>query len=162
MSIHSELIRLVVEQRVKILREANRPYRLMPYDFKLVHPRSNHWVQISPDIVVNKRDGRSVAIEIESDIKYDFDNSMRQIRKYLLTYDETKVVIPEEYERFAFLYENEGVEVFLWSGIRTWKCRGCDHEFENHHKQNVKCPKCNSNQVELSGILDFNIKIHSY
>ena len=76
MSIHSELIRLVVENRQKILNEKDRPYRLMPFDFKLVHPRSNHWVQMSPDIVANKKDGRSVAIEIESDVKYDFDRSM--------------------------------------------------------------------------------------
>ena len=162
MTIHSELIRLVVENRVKVLFEKNRPFRLMPLDFHLIHERSRNWVSMSPDIVANKKNGRSVAIEVESDIKYDFDNSMRQIRKYLEYYDETKIVIPEEYERFAHLYENEGVEVFIWSGARIWYCMECDNKFDNIHKINVRCPGCNSNQLNVVDILDFDIKIHPH
>ena len=91
-------------------------------------------VKMTPDIVLAKRErtsssgvryenfpndiitlyGQNIAIEIENDIQWDFQDSLKQLKKYKLNFPDTRVIIPADYIRFAPLYKNEGFRVYLW------------------------------------------------
>jgi hypothetical protein len=82
--------------------------------------------KIIPDItIIPRKTSKTIAIELENDIKWDFQESLRQLNKYKEMYSETKIIIPREYKRFAPLYIHEGFPVYLWSAKRKWKCRKC-------------------------------------
>ena len=163
MTIHSELIYEITreENLIKIAFERPSSFRLMPLDFKLIHERSKHWIPMSPDVLINLRNAKSLAVEMESDIKYDFDSSMRQIIKYLKNYDKVTVVIPRFYRKFAELYQNEGVRVFLWNAKRVWHCMDCEEETIDPRTIKPKCEHCGETQLRLKGLTDFELELVS-
>jgi hypothetical protein len=110
---------------------------------------------ISPDVTVfvTSVKERKVAIEIENDLKWDFMESMQQVKKYKNKM-ETKVIIPDKYSRFAPLYENEGFRVYLWKAIRRWQCMKCGTEID---KEGPIAPKCPNNECKNHNPNDFNL-----
>ena len=70
--------------------------------------------QMVPDIVATRiSDGYSLVIEVENDIKWDFSDSLRQIKKYIKHLSFGKIqtrdfltIIPKAYERFVQMYGN--------------------------------------------------------
>ena len=111
---------------------------------------------ISPDITIIKKIGGKIAIELENDIKWDFGESLRQTKKYKRKF-KTKIIIPEEYKRFAPLYENEGIEVYLWKAKRKWQCKRCETITLNESRvppkcQNKECKNNSKGDFELVGL----------
>ena len=118
--------------------------------------------QICPDIVVSGQMG-VIAIELENDIKWDFAESLRQVKNYKHKFNDIRVIIPYEYERFAPLYKNEGFRVWLWQAKRKWKCLRCGTITVNKSRvppqcKNKKCNNKSRDEFDLVGLenADFN------
>jgi hypothetical protein len=94
--------------------------------------------QICPDIVVS-RNKKVIAIELENDIKWDFAESLRQVKSYKDKFSDTRVIIPETYKRFAPLYKKEEFRVYLWRAKRKWKCLRCQKINVNQSRIPPKC-----------------------
>ena len=128
-------------------------------------------VKITPDILVkipaknNLKTNNSLernpeqylALEIENDVHWDFKKSLRKIKKIKCRFPDTRVLIPKEYERFAPLYVNEGIRVYIWDAKRIWKCMKCGTEIEKKGLTPPVCskPKCKNhkqNEFRLSGL----------
>ncbi len=54
-----------------------------------------------------------VALELENDIQWDFQDSLSQIKKYKKKLQDTRIIIPHDFKRFAPLYKHEGFRVYL-------------------------------------------------
>jgi len=100
--------------------------------------------EITPDItVVLKGKRKEIAFELENDVQWDFGESLRQVKRYQDRFSDTRVIIPEEYRRFAPLYANEGFRVYLWKATRIWQCLKCGTETEKEGPFEPQCKKCN-------------------
>jgi len=118
--------------------------------------------KITPDIIVTipRKENRRIAIELENDIHWDFGESLRQVKRYKEEFPDTRVIIPYEYERFAPLYKNESVRVYLWQAKRKWKCLRCETVTENESRVPPKCKKCKNksrDEFDLVGLEDAKI-----
>lgn len=117
---------------------------------------------ICPDILIYADITRiqpQIAIELENDIKWDFGESLRQVKKYKGKFSDTRVIIPEEYERFAPLYKNEGFRVYLWKATRVWQCMICGDLTYKEGPIPPKCEECNKHtQHRLVGLEDTDIE----
>ena len=115
-------------------------------------------VRITPDIVVRLHDvgGKysEIAFELENDIHWDFQESLRQVKKYKAKYEDTRVIIPEDYERYAPLYKNEGFSVYLWKAKRKWQCARCEAFTE---KKGPTAPKCSNQKCKNNKSDDFRL-----
>jgi hypothetical protein len=113
-------------------------------------------VKITPDILVKvssltnspensdiskSNSEKYVALEIENDIHWDFKKSLRKLKKHKARFPDTRVIIPKEYQRFAPLYANEGIQVYLWDAERRWQCLRCETETSIKGLITPKCPK---------------------
>jgi len=164
MGIHSELIYEVVQRLDSLYEEEIEHYSVAPYRIEEIPSRSRQIEIMSPDILVSIPNKMIQAIEIESDTGFDFDQSMRQIQKYKKKY-RVKVVIPKTYEKFAELYENDGIKAYLWSGIRVWRCLNCGTDIkptkgETGYKK-PNCEKCGTKEVRLYRVQNFSLKPYS-
>ena len=108
------------------------------------------YIEMSPDILATRlrptsEEMAQVAIELETDVDFDFGKSLRQIKNYKNKFADVRVIIPagKEYERFAPLYKNEGFRVWFWSAIRIWQCLRCGNITEKEGSIQPKCKKCN-------------------
>lgn len=103
---------------------------------------------------------RPIAIELETDINWDFGKSLRQIKKYRKKFT-TIVIIPKKYERFAPLYINAGFRVYLWEATRVWKCMRCGKITPTRKTLKPKCSDkgCNSTEQRLSRIKDATFEL---
>ena len=139
-------------------------------------------VKITPDVVIKIAPAKSsisqtkngglvmgttpaveIAVEIENDIHWDFQESLRQLRKYKGEYPDTRVIIPTEFERFAPLYRNEGFRVYLWKAKRRWQCLKCGTETMKEGPitpicSNSECKNHNQNEFRLIGLKNADIK----
>jgi len=125
----------------------------------------NVYVEMTPDIVVtNKGSGKRTAIEIESDVEWDFAHSLRQVKKYRQNskdFDDVVVIIPKKYERFAILYENEGFPVYFWKATRIWECK-CKKVTEDERTVKPRCSSCSSTELEFKGVKDVKFEPFEY
>jgi hypothetical protein len=119
---------------------------------------------MSPDItVVTSVKKRKVAIEIENDLKWDFMESMKQVKNYKNKM-ETIIIIPNIYSRFAPLYENEGIRVYLWKATRIWQCMKCGIEKDKEGPvapivpPNNECTNLKHHDFSLVGLKDANFE----
>lgn len=99
-------------------------------------------VKITPDIIVKKLDekySRPIAIELENDIQWDFQESVKQVKKYKNKFEDVRVIIPEKYKLFAPLYKNEEFRVYLWKAKRKWQCLRCGTINVNESRVPPKC-----------------------
>lgn len=162
MTIHDELIRELIKPEtdgkvgkgalvVKIVGTRKIKYKLEEQThywkfFSFGAPPSamgeKELVKITPDITVTiplQKKEKRIAIELENDIQWDFGESLRQVKKYRGKFLDTRVIIPYEYKRFAPLYKNEGVRVWLWQAKRKWKCLRCETINVNESRVPLKC-----------------------
>ena len=156
MPIHDELIRALTEpnenNEIPLLRITRT--KAINYSTHLLIDE-----KMCPDLVIDyhrsREPGEVILIEVESDDDFNYQRSMIQIRKYKRKYPDVRVIIPEEYERFARLYDNDGFTVYLWTASRICKCR-CEHVFSSKQWR-PRCPKCNSTEIRLKGIKGLEI-----
>ena len=127
-------------------------------------PPKSELVKITPDLTVTfpRKKNIKVAIELENDIKWDFGESLRQLKKYKVKFPDTRVIIPEEYKRFASIYKNEGFRVYLWKAKRKWQCLKCGTITEKEGPiqpqcKNEDCKNKNRNEFRLVGLQDTEI-----
>ena len=105
--------------------------------------------EMAPDIIVkrlntNSKEKAIVAIELETDVDFDFGESLRQIKKYKKEFgSQVNVIIPREYERFAPFYKNEEIHVWLWEAERIWECMICGNKTVKKGPVRPKCENCN-------------------
>jgi len=78
---------------------------------------------VMKEMIVGPEEG--IAIELENDIQWDFQSSLKQVKKYKEKFQDTRIIIPEDFRRFAPLYRNEGFRVYLWTTERVWNCLKC-------------------------------------
>ena len=116
--------------------------------------------RITPDIIVTiPREGSQIAIELENDISWNFQDSLRQVKKYKKMFPDTRIIIPEEYKRFAPLYKHEGFRTYLWKTVRRWQCTRCEQIDEKEGPNQPKCPKCKKyTEHSLIGLRDTEIR----
>jgi len=156
---------------VKIVGSRNIDYRLeekvseltvdeIKTTFELEYAASHH---ISPDIIVTllREQRKQVAIELENDLHWDFGESLRQVKRYQVRFQDVRVIVPEEYKRFAPLYKHEGFRVYLWKAKRRWQCLRCGSEAIKEGPVTPKCQKCSNNSpndFRLIGLKDADIE----
>lgn len=114
----------------------------------------NIYLDMTPDIAAeNLNSGRWTAIELETDIHWDFAHSLRQVRKYKKNsqFQNVVVIIPMEYKRFAVLYKKQGFDVWLWKATRMWECMRCGEVMEEEKTPKPKCSSksCSSTEQRL-------------
>jgi hypothetical protein len=175
MTIHDELVLKLVEPDkwgkatgyiVTIVGSGNIQYMLEDLFYWRGHYEAvmNTYVKMTPDVVVtNSSSGKITAIELESDINWDFAHSLRQIKKYKRNsknFQDVVVIIPKKYERFAILYASQGFRVYLWKAIRIWECR-CGKSVESERTTKPKC-SCNSTELEFEGVRDVEFTQFEY
>lgn len=169
MTIHDELILALTQPNekgdvpiYKMVGVSNAQYRIEESAYFLPsrdHPNGSAPFPprgITPDIIVRARTfpvEEWAAIEVETDMDFDFGRSLQQVKKYKGKYG-VIVVIPKEYERFVPLYKNEGFRVYLWRAIRIWECMQCGHPsyVEKPIKPKCSAKGCNSQEQRLKGI----------
>jgi hypothetical protein len=100
-----------------------------------------------------------IAIELENDIQWDFQCSLQQIKKYKGKFEDTRIIIPYDFSRFAPLYRNEGFRVYLWKAKRRWQCLKCGTETAKEGIvtpicSNQECKNHNQNEFRLIGLKD--------
>lgn len=89
---------------INIVGSANIKYLLEDLFYWRGHQQRvlNTYVEMSPDIVAtNLTSGKTIAIEVETDIKWDFAHSLQQVKKYRRNskdFQNVVVIIPKRYE----------------------------------------------------------------
>jgi len=121
-------------------------------------------IPMTPDIMTKifspeEHETKTVVIELENDLQWDFGESLRQLRKYKLNFKDTRIIIPKDYERFAPLYKKAGFRVFLWNAMRRWQCLRCGNETIKEGPvipkcSNTKCGNHSQNEFRLIGLKD--------
>ena len=132
--------------------------------------RTGEVLRMVPDIVVTKLNPtQTVAIELENDYDWDFQKSLRELKKYRLKFGDVRIIIPREYERFASLFCHENFQVYLWSAKRKWRCLDCgfinarENRFINFKCEGKKtngkpCDNSRQDRFELVGLEDTKIE----
>jgi hypothetical protein len=113
------------------------------------------------EMVVGPESG--IAIELENDIQWDFQCSLQQIKKYKRKFEDTRIIIPADFRRFAPLFKNEGFRVYLWNANRRWQCLKCGTETVKEGPvtpicSNQNCKNHSQNDFRLIGLKDANIE----
>ena len=113
-------------------------------------------VKIAPDITVTlpQEKNRQIAIELENDVHWDFQESLRQVKRYKGKFDDTRVIIPKEYEKFAPLYKNEDFRVWIWTAKRKWQCLRCG---TINVKEGPFPPKCKGKTCKSKNLSDYRL-----
>lgn len=112
-------------------------------------------IAVGPDV--------GIAIELENDIQWDFQCSLQQIKRYKRKFEDTRIIIPADYRRFAPLFRNEDFRVYLWKASRRWQCLKCGTETVKEGPVTPVCSKqeCknhNQNEFRLIGLKDTEIE----
>lgn len=146
---------------VNVVGTKNIKYRLEePTDYQTLDDAVNRrWSIMTPDITVTlpKEGRKQITIELENDVQWDFQASLRQVKNYQQKFD-TRVIIPEKYKRFAPLYKNEGFRVYLWKAKRKWQCLRCDTITVNESLVPPQCENqdCNNKRREEFDLVGLN------
>ena len=131
--------------------------------------KEREYSKMTPDItIIFSREPTTIAIELENDIKWDFQASLRQLKKYTKMFSDTRIIIPKEYTRFAPLYKKEGFRVYLWKAKRRWQCLRCGTINENESRippqckgkntEGKKCKNKSRDEFDLVGLKDTKIE----
>ena len=156
------IIKIVGTRKIKY--ELEEPTHYWGFYEGSIAPKSE-LVKITPDITVTipQEQERQIAIELENDVHWDFGESLRQVKKYKGKFEDTRVIIPEEYKRFAPLYKNEGFRVYLWKAKRRWQCLRCGTITDKEGPiqpicKNKECGNKSRNEFRLVGVKDTKIE----
>lgn len=103
-----------------------------------------------------------IAFELENDYHWDFQESLRQLKKYRDKFKDTRIIIPDDFKRFAPLYKHEGFRVYLWKAKRIWQCLRCGTETVKEGPVAPECsrPDCKNRKQDdfrLIGLKDTTI-----
>lgn len=177
MAIHDELILELIKPNrlgevgegalvINVVGNKNLKYSLEePQDYQTRDDAVNRrWSVMTPDITITiPIEKREIAIELENDVHWDFGHSLRQVKKYKARFGDVRVIIPEDYKRFASLYRNEGFRVYLWRAVRKWECLRCgtvtDKKGPVQPKcKNKKCGNTSRNEFRLVGLKDADVE----
>jgi rubrerythrin len=115
--------------------------------------------EVMKEMVVGPEVG--IAIEVENDVQWDFQGSLKQIKKYKGKFEDTRIIISADYGRFAPLFRNEGFRIYLWKASRRWQCLRCGTETIKEGPVTPICPKCKNhsqNEFRLVGLANADIK----
>lgn len=117
--------------------------------------------EIMKEMVIGPEEG--IAVELENDIQWDFQSSLKQVKKYKGKFQDTRIIIPYDFRRFAPLYRNEGFRVYLWKTKRRWQCLRCGTETIKEGPvapkcSNTKCGNRSLNEFRLVGLEDTEIE----
>jgi len=175
MTIDDELLLALVEPDErgfiplqKIVNHKNIFYVIEDLNYQRL-PNSNKVMRICPDLVVElleekpTNDKSYAIIELENDYKWDFADSLRQIKHYKILVRKRAntrkfiAIIPDVYKRYAELYKKEGIDVWTWKANRVWECMKCGKiKVSEFISQPKKCPSndCDSREMRLAGIKD--------
>jgi hypothetical protein len=104
------------------------------------------------EMVIGPESG--TAIELENDIQWDFQSSLQQIKRYKGKFDDTRIIIPADFRRFAPLFKNEGFRVYVWTANRRWQCLRCGTETA---KEGPVAPKCSNQDCKNHDQSDFRL-----
>ena len=161
------IIKVVGTKRIKYtLEEPTHYWNNLPPDPStgIYHPEQAELVRIRPDItLILPREGdREIATELENDIQWDFQDSLKQLKKYKAEFRDTRIIIPKEFSRFAPFYKNEGFRVYLWEAKRVWQCLKCGAETAKEGPVIPVCPNSKThgskNDFRLVGLRDTTLK----
>lgn len=165
MTIHDEIILSLVQEDKENITPLERIIKksVVSYRFeesRRIQNNDAEFVNISPDITISildpNREGytQSIALELESDIRWDWGASLRQVKKYqrnqTFKWADIVVIIPKEYSRFVKLYQNEGFNVWLWSATAEWVCERCGHISYKFMRRPIIMRKCEGEKCSYS------------
>jgi hypothetical protein len=137
--------------------------------YELTFWRISEVRRMTPDIMVTKRTSpETIAIELENDFNWDFQKSLRKLKKYRKKFGDVRVIIPREYKKFGPLYSHENFRVYLWSAKRKWKCLRCgfitarenrfmNFKCEGKTQKGETCNNRNRDEFEFVGLEDTKI-----
>lgn len=114
------------------------------------------WKSVLKDVMKQMVVGpeAGIALELENDIQWDFQSSLKQIKKYKGKFRDTRIIIPADFSRYAPLYKKEGFRVYLWDAKRRWQCLKCGTETV---KQGPIVPVCSNSTCKAHGQNDFRL-----
>ncbi|MCJ7632052.1 hypothetical protein MUP77_06615 [Candidatus Bathyarchaeota archaeon] len=172
LTIHDELIYelLKLDEKgkptgdiIKIIETANMSLRIEElYYYRGHHQRiMNNYVEMRPDIVAhNISSNKTTAIELETDMDWDFAQSLQQIKKYKANdaFQRVVTIIPEKYEKYARLYKSQGFETWIWKATRVWECRYCANETSDPRTIQPKCSSCKESNLMLKKLKDVSFE----
>jgi len=178
MTIHDEIIKEITkpnEQGKTILDDMiSFPIRNIELEAyrRVVNPEGE-FEKICPDIIVDvEYEGRNqLAIEVESDITWDFASSLRQVKKYRrnqsIRFLDVKAIIPKDYEEYAPLYRNEDIDVWTWQALSHWICYGCDTRQAVHLQRPRIVRRCENEEkhehhLRLEFLSDVKIEVAKF
>lgn len=102
------------------------------------------------DILVTIQGKQQVVIEVGNDRNFDVGEILRKLkreRKY-----PTIVIIPKEYERFAWRFQQSKFFVWFWTATCQWVCRKCDKITKSTTSLTPTKPNCKDGQNNLQWI----------
>lgn len=141
----------------------NELHHKVEYSYNFWDSSKAFLVKMVPDIILSRTtpNGRHWIIEVENDLQWDFSGSLRQIKKYqeYLTLSRGSqryiAIIPDLYERFVPMYQNEGIDVWTWEAERIWQCIKCDELIFEKKSIKPQCTECKDKHVRLFGLKNF-------
>lgn len=147
---------------IKIIGSSNIKYKIEdPEEFQTRAQHSLETIreEMTPDLTVTRLrpaagESSIVVVEVETDVDFDFGQSMRQIRKYLKISREVRVIIPKTEEAFAPLYRSQDFRVWTWQATRVWECLRCGKVQEEKRILVPRCSGCKSPEQRLIGLKD--------
>ena len=106
---------------------------------------------------------KPTAFELMTDIDFDVGKKLEQLNRYKRGYDDTRVIIPEEYkEDYAQLFSINNIMVHVWKGTRRWKCKKCEGvtEVKDSSMKPNRCSSksCTSTDLYFIGLKDAQFK----
>lgn len=93
--------------------------------------------------VVKDSRNYKVVVEVENDREFDVGKILRKIKKHR-DYPAV-VIIPREFEHFAWQFQNSGIGVAFWTTTCKWYCKACEKVTTTSTSSitPLKCDKCN-------------------
>ena len=106
---------------------------------------------VAPDLVVTVlgKEKKRFAIELETGMPFDVGKTLRQVKKYTELFEVVVLMMPEEGERYAPIFKNEGIRVYLWTATRDYQCMSCRKHTFDVTSIKPKCSQCKASQRAL-------------
>jgi len=127
-------------------------------DVVLTYPKPIYWVEENEVPITREAPPKSTAFELVTDIDFDVGKRLEQLNRYRREYDDTRVIIPEEYkEDYAQLFSINDITVHTWKGTRRWKCKKCQKVTEVG-ESSIKPTECSSNSCKNTDLYFVGLK----
>jgi len=107
---------------------------------------------MAPDLIVTTlgKEKKRFAIELETGVPVvDVGKTLRQVKKYKELFEVVVLIIPREAERYAPIFKNEGIRVYLWTATREYQCVKCKKHTFDISSIKPNCSECKSSERAL-------------